>query len=135
VSGLLCRGGSGTGERREADEALTGGGAGDLSIDRRGGISTAESGGGDWREGGRGGRVGFVTGTRLGDAFSGLLGGVLNGDTRSREAARGWVGAREGLESWNVKFAGFAGILGFDARWGWGASPVDPADVDNPGDR
>jgi hypothetical protein len=135
VSGLLCRGVSGTGERREADDALIGGGAGDLSIDRRGGISTADSGGGDWREGGRRGRIGFAAPARLGDAFSGLLGGVLNGDTRSREAACGWVGAREGLESWNVRFAGFAGILGFDARLGWGASPVDPADVDDPGER
>lgn len=45
--------------------------------------------------------------------LSGLLGGVLNGDTISSDVLSGF-GARE-VPSWCNKFAGFAGIFGFSA--------------------
>lgn len=58
--------------------------------------------------------VGFVV------AFSGLLGGVLKGETpRSSEAARSCCGASE-LPSGNDRPAGLAGILGLPARFAGG---------------
>jgi hypothetical protein len=51
----------------------------------------------------------------LTDGFSGLLGGVLNGDIRSSDVVLSGLGARVAL-SWDVNAAGFAGTLGFSAR-------------------
>ena len=53
--------------------------------------------------------------------FSGLLGGVLNGETRSSETARSDLGAKE-PPSWWANAAGLAGILGFAARFAGGGS-------------
>lgn len=48
--------------------------------------------------------------------FSGLLGGVLNGDTRRSDEARIALGASNVFDSWNARLAGFAGILGLSER-------------------
>lgn len=52
----------------------------------------------------------------MGGDFSGLLGGVLNGDTRRSEEARFALGAASVFDSWNARLAGFTGILGLSAR-------------------
>lgn len=58
---------------------------------------------------------------RLGDGFSGLLGGVLNGETRSSEGARSGCGDKD-RPSWKERAAGFAGILGFSTRFAGGGN-------------
>jgi hypothetical protein len=75
-----------------------------------------------------------VTVGRLGGVFSGLLGGVLNGDTCSCDEA---CGAREVFDSWKDRAAGLAGTLGFVARLSGakvGLPPVDPTEEDNWGE-
>jgi hypothetical protein len=56
-------------------------------------------------------------------AFSGLLGGVLNGDTWSSTDGRSCRGAREPVSGCE-NTAGLAGIFGFSARFAGGGNDV-----------
>lgn len=117
-------------------------GAGDLSTsnERRLGCSVVGRDGerGNWFLG---------AGAGFDDAFSGLPGGVLNGETpRSSEGARSCCGASE-FPSPNARPAGLAGILGLAARFAGGGkdalfnfrsdrlSRETPNDPGAPGDR
>lgn len=65
--------------------------------------------------------AGFVADEGLDVTFSGLLGGVLNGDIRSSDDTFSGCGAKELVSGWE-NMAGFAGILGFPARFAGGGS-------------
>lgn len=65
--------------------------------------------------------AGLVADDGLGVIFSGLPGGVLNGDTRSSDDTFSGCGAKELVSGWE-SIAGFAGILGFSARFAGGGS-------------
>ena len=123
MSGLVSRGGSGIGRLCDKDGSRNTptGGAGDLSSNDRwiGRPGTGREG--ERWEGERGIGAALIVGCCLGDAFSGLLGGVLNGEMRSSEDACSCRGAREPF-SWCDRAAGLAGILGFSARLAGGGS-------------
>jgi len=87
-------------------------------------------------------------GIALGGDFSGLLGGVLNGDTRRSDEARLALGAASIFDSCNARLAGFAGILGLSARLAGGGKEalfafrsdglsriVNLAECNSPGDK
>lgn len=63
----------------------------------------------------------FPIDTGLTGTFSGLLGGVLNGETGSSKTAGSVRGAKELVSGWE-NIAGFAGILGLSARLTGGGS-------------
>lgn len=137
ITGFEAREGSGTGRCREKASSLASrtaeaaGGGGGLSepperdggsvIGRNGGILNLSC---------------LSLGTERGEGFSGLLGGVLNGETRSSKEALsegGAAGVNEFERNSNCpKFAAFAGIFGLSALFTGGGRDADFPTGDTP---
>lgn len=120
INGLVDLEGSGTGRVREKPNSRTSCLAWKLGVGDRSSNDRLVGGSVVGRPGGSFGEsllaeIGFAGG------FSGLLGGVLKGETWSSDDAKSDLGANVLVSGWE-NWAGLAGIFGFDALLAGGGS-------------